>query len=197
MALRSNLDALNAGSRGSNFIILICLAIPAIMTLRSLCFYGNTYCMQWVSDKVAPISGACFSNKMVRLSMDFFNKMRAGFPSRALLTRTRVRVQMALTAVSADVFKTTGGNHRRNQRAACDGLKFTTGHTGSFSHLFDTASHLWKSARKALRGQFEGMGEMVVTMQETFAGIRVIKSFAGRRTRKRHSNEAINCSFPR
>src|SRR5207249_10000697 len=33
-------------------------------------------------------------------------------------------------------------------------------------------------ARKALRGQFEGMGEMVVTMQETFAGIRVIKSFA-------------------
>src|SRR5947208_16849099 len=33
-------------------------------------------------------------------------------------------------------------------------------------------------ARNALRGQFEGMGEMVVTMQETFAGIRVIKSFA-------------------
>jgi subfamily B ATP-binding cassette protein MsbA len=35
-----------------------------------------------------------------------------------------------------------------------------------------------RRARKALRGQFEGMGEMVVTMQETFAGIRVIKSFA-------------------
>src|SRR5881409_2520050 len=33
-------------------------------------------------------------------------------------------------------------------------------------------------APKAMRGQFEGMGEMVVTMQETFAGIRVIKSFA-------------------
>jgi subfamily B ATP-binding cassette protein MsbA len=35
-----------------------------------------------------------------------------------------------------------------------------------------------RRARKALRGQFEGMGEMVVTMQETFAGIRVIKAFA-------------------
>src|SRR5947208_1100629 len=35
-----------------------------------------------------------------------------------------------------------------------------------------------RRARKALRGQFEGMGEMVVTMQETFAGIRVIKSLA-------------------
>ena len=35
-----------------------------------------------------------------------------------------------------------------------------------------------RRARKAVRGQYEGMGEMVVTMQETFAGIRVIKSFA-------------------
>src|SRR5204862_6439601 len=35
-----------------------------------------------------------------------------------------------------------------------------------------------RRARKAAQGQFEGMGEMVVTMQETFAGIRVIKSFA-------------------
>jgi subfamily B ATP-binding cassette protein MsbA len=45
-------------------------------------------------------------------------------------------------------------------------------------------------ARKALRGQFEGMGEMVVTMQETFAGIRVIKSFA----REAHQEKAFKRS---
>jgi subfamily B ATP-binding cassette protein MsbA len=45
-------------------------------------------------------------------------------------------------------------------------------------------------ARKALRGQFEGMGEMVVTMQETFAGIRVIKSFA----RESHQEKAFKRS---
>src|SRR5438067_3154917 len=33
-------------------------------------------------------------------------------------------------------------------------------------------------ARKAVQSEQEGMGEMVVTMQETFAGIRVVKSFA-------------------
>ena len=33
-------------------------------------------------------------------------------------------------------------------------------------------------ARKAVQNEQEGMAEMVVTMQETFAGIRVIKSFA-------------------
>jgi subfamily B ATP-binding cassette protein MsbA len=35
-----------------------------------------------------------------------------------------------------------------------------------------------RRARKAVQSEQEGMGEMVVTMQETFAGIRVIKSFA-------------------
>src|SRR6266480_6694802 len=51
MALRSNLHALDAGPK-VNSIILICLAIPVIMTVRSLCSYGNTYYMQWVSNKV-------------------------------------------------------------------------------------------------------------------------------------------------
>jgi subfamily B ATP-binding cassette protein MsbA len=35
-----------------------------------------------------------------------------------------------------------------------------------------------KRARKAVMGQQEELGQMVVTMQETFAGIRVVKSFA-------------------
>ena len=35
-----------------------------------------------------------------------------------------------------------------------------------------------KRARQAVQSQQENMGQMVVTMQETFAGIRVVKSFA-------------------
>ena len=35
-----------------------------------------------------------------------------------------------------------------------------------------------KRARRAAKSEQEDMGQMVVTMQETFAGIRVIKSFA-------------------
>ena len=51
MALRSNMAALDSGPK-INSIVLICLAIPIIMTLRSLCSYVNSYCMQWVSNKV-------------------------------------------------------------------------------------------------------------------------------------------------
>src|SRR5216684_1750403 len=103
MALRSNLEILNAGPK-INSIVLICLAIPAIMTVRSLCSYGNSYYMNWVSNKVVTdIRGQLF-NKMVRLSMDFFNRMRSGLLISRITNETRV-VQMALTAVSSDIFK--------------------------------------------------------------------------------------------
>ena len=51
MGMGANIHALDTGPK-INSIILICLAIPAIMTARSLCSYGSTYCMQWVSNKV-------------------------------------------------------------------------------------------------------------------------------------------------
>jgi subfamily B ATP-binding cassette protein MsbA len=174
--LRSNLGALDTGPK-INSIVLICLAIPAIMTVRSLCSYGNTYCMQWVSNKVVTdIRGQLF-NKMVRLSMDFFNKMRSGFLISRITNETRV-VQMALTAVSSDIFKQPVLIVGAITVLFLMDWKFTLITLILFPTCLLPLRIYGRRARKALRGQFEGMGEMVVTMQETFAGIRVIKSFA-------------------
>src|SRR6059058_2546364 len=175
-ALRSNLSALDTGPK-INSIVLICLAIPAIMTLRSLCSYGNTYCMQWVSNKVVTdIRGQLF-NKMVRLSMDFFNRMRSGLLISRVTNETRV-VQMALTAVSSDIFKQPVLIVGAISVLFLMDWKFTLITLVLFPTCLLPLRIYGRRARKALRGQFEGMGEMVVTMQETFAGIRVIKSFA-------------------
>jgi ATP-binding cassette, subfamily B, bacterial MsbA len=176
MTLRSNLGVLDTGPK-INSIILICLAIPAIMTLRSICSYGNTYCMQWVSNKVVTdIRGQLF-NKMVRLSMDFFNKMRSGLLISRVTNETRV-VQMALTAVSADIFKQPITIIGAISVLLLMDWKFTLVTLILFPTCLLPLRIYGRRARMALRGQFEGMGEMVVTMQETFAGIRVIKSFA-------------------
>jgi subfamily B ATP-binding cassette protein MsbA len=184
-ALRSNLHALDSGPK-INSIILVCLAIPAIMTLRSLCSYGNTYCMQWVSNKVVTdIRGQLF-NKMVRLSMDFFNRMRSGLLISRITNETRV-VQMALTAVSADVFKQPVAIIGAISVLFVMDWKFTLVTLVLFPTCLIPLRIYGRRARNALRGQFEGMGEMVVTMQETFAGIRVIKSFA----REAHQEKAF------
>ena len=187
-ALRSNLHALDSGPK-INSIILVCLAIPAIMTLRSLCSYGNTYCMQWVSNKVVTdIRGQLF-NKMVRLSMDFFNRMRSGLLMSRITNETRV-VQMALTAVSADVFKQPVAIIGAISVLFVMDWKFTLVTLVLFPTCLIPLRIYGRRARNALRGQFEGMGEMVVTMQETFAGIRVIKSFA----REAHQEKAFKQS---
>src|ERR1051325_1132938 len=51
MALRQHPEMLSVGPK-INSIAMICLAIPAIMMVRSLFDYFNTYYMQWVSNKV-------------------------------------------------------------------------------------------------------------------------------------------------
>jgi subfamily B ATP-binding cassette protein MsbA len=66
--------------------------------VRSLCSYGSTYCMQWVSNKVVSDIRVQLFSKMVRHSMDFFNKMRSGFLMSRITNDTRV-MQMALTSV--------------------------------------------------------------------------------------------------
>jgi subfamily B ATP-binding cassette protein MsbA len=102
-AIRSNLHVLDTGPK-INSIVLICLAIPAIMTVRSLCSYGSSYCMQWVSNRVVTDIRSQLFSKMVRHSMDFFNKMRSGFLISRITNDTRI-MQMALTAVGSDIFK--------------------------------------------------------------------------------------------
>ena len=94
MALRSNLHALDTGSK-INSVILICLAIPVIMTLRSLCSFGSTYCTQWVSNKVVSDIRVQLFSKMVRQSMDFFNKARSGFLMSRITNDTRVKIGRA------------------------------------------------------------------------------------------------------
>jgi subfamily B ATP-binding cassette protein MsbA len=176
MGIGSNLHALDTGPK-VNSIVLICLAIPAIMTVRSLCSYGSTYCMQWVSNRVVSDIRTQLFSKMVRHSMDFFNKMRAGFLISRITNDTRI-MQMALTSVSSDVFKqpiTIVG-------AICVLLlmdwKFTVVTLILFPTCLLPLRVYGRRAKKAVQNEQAGMAQMVVTMQETFAGIRVIKSFA-------------------
>src|SRR5437870_10441317 len=176
MAMRSNLHALDTGPK-INSIVLICLAIPVIMTLRSLCSFGSTYCTQWVSNKVVTDIRSQLFSKMVRQSMDFFNKARSGFLMSRITNDTRV-MQMALTSVSSDVFKQPITIVGAISVLLLMDWKFTVVALILLPACLLPLRIYGRRARKAVQNEQAGMGEMVVTMQETFAGIRVIKSFA-------------------
>ena len=176
MAVRSNLHVLDTGPK-INSIVLICLAIPAIMTVRSLCSFGSTYCMQWVSNKVVSDIRVHLFSKMVRQSMDFFNTARSGFLMSRITNDTRV-MQMALTTVGSDVFKQPITIVGAITVLLLMDWKFTLVTLILFPACLLPLRVYGRRARKAVQNEAAGMGEMVVTMQETFAGIRVVKSFA-------------------
>src|ERR1041384_4845491 len=179
---------MNAGPK-LNSIILMCLWIPVIMAARSLCSYGGAYYMNWVSNRVATDVRDQLFSKMVRHSMDFFNKMRSGFLMSRITNDTRA-VQFALSSVSSDLFK--------QPIAVVGGVtvlflmdwKFTVVTLILFPVCMLPIRIYGKRARGAVELQQEEMGQMVVTMQETFAGIRVIKSFG----REQHQEDSFRRS---
>jgi len=187
-ALLTNPEMLNVGPKIDS-IVWICLAIPLIMTVRSLCNYGNAYYMNWVSNKVVTDIRNQLFGKIVRHSMDFFNKMRAGFLMSRITNDTR-GMQMALTTVSSDLFK--------QPIAIIGGIivlllmdwKFTVVTLILFPICLLPIRIYGRRARNAVQNEQEDMGQMVVTMQETFAGIRVIKSFG----REEHQEKSFRRS---
>ena len=175
-ALLAHHEMLNVGPK-INSIVWICLAIPLVMMARSLCSYGNAYYMNWVSNRVVTdIRNQLFS-KIVRHSMEFFNKMRAGFLMSRITNDTR-GMQMALTTVSSDIFKQPVTIVGGITVLLMMDWKFTVVTLMLFPICLVPIRVYGGRARKAVQHEQEDMGEMVVTMQETFAGIRVVKSFA-------------------
>jgi subfamily B ATP-binding cassette protein MsbA len=189
-AILTHQEMLSIGPK-INSILWICLAIPLIMTARSLCSYGNAYYMNWVSNRVVTdIRNQLFS-KIVRHSMEFFNKMRSGFLMSRITNDTR-GMQMALTTVSSDIFKQPVTIVGGIIVLLMMDWKFTVVTLVLFPICLVPIRVYGRRARKAVQHEQEDMGEMVVTMQETFAGIRVVKSFAReehQEKRFRHSNQ--------
>ncbi len=187
-ALRSHPELLSHGPR-VNSIATICLSIPLIMMVRSLFDYLNGYYMQWVSNKVVSDIRSDLFGKMVRNSMDFFNKTRAGVLMSRITNDTRF-MQMALGTVSSDLFKQPVAIVGGVTVLLLMDWKFTVVTLILFPICMLPIRIYGKRARGAVQGQQEEMGQMVVTMQETFAGIRVIKSFG----REKHQEESFRRS---
>jgi len=186
--MAQNPSLLNTGPK-INDIILTCLLIPAVMAARSLCAYGSSFYMNWVSNRVVTDIRDQLFGKMVRHSMDFFNRMRSGFLMSRITNDTR-GMQMAVSTVSSDLFKQPVAILTGISVLLYLDWKFTLVTLVLFPTCLVPIIYYGRKARKAVQHEQEDMGMMVVTMQETFAGIRVIKSFA----REKHQEDQFRRS---
>ena len=174
--LRAHPEILTAGPK-INSIVWICLSLPVVMGARSLFSYINAYYMNWVSNKVVTDIRTQLFSKIAHHSMDFFNRMQAGFLISRITNDTR-GMQAALSSVSSDLFKQPISIIGGIAVLLYMDWKFTLVTLTLFPICIAPIRIYGRRARKAVENEQEELGQMVVTMQETFAGIRVVKSFA-------------------
>ena len=167
-----------------HMVLLACLAVPAVMILRGLFDYLNGYSMAWVSLRVLSDLRRRLFGHLTSQGLDFFGTQRAGMLISRVANDTRI-AQGALSIISADLIK--------QPVAVVSGVvalfwmdpRFTLVSLVLFPTCILPVAIYGKRIRRASRLEEQQQGAMTVILQETFAGIRVIKSFARERFQNR------------
>ena len=162
---------------GIERVFWIAMLIPGIMVTRGIFSYLNSYTLAWVSLRVLrDIRTELFSH-LVSQSLGFFNRSKSGRLISRVMNDTRV-AQNALTSISGDLVS--------QPVAVISGVcvlvyldwKFSLTSLVLFPICIVPIVFFGRKIRKAARVEENEAGQMSVILQETFAGIRVIKSFA-------------------
>lgn len=158
-------------------IFWISMLIPAAMILRGIFTYLNSYCMSWVSLRVLRDIRSQLFEHIMSQSMSFFSTAKSGKLISRVLNDTRM-AQNALTSIAGDLVKSPIAVISGAVVIVMIDWKFSLTTLILFPLCMVPVVIFGKKIRQAGRAEENEAGQMAVILQETFAGVRVIKSFA-------------------
>jgi ABC-type multidrug transport system fused ATPase/permease subunit len=173
-------------------VVGVCSLIPAMILLRGLLGYLHQYSMIWVGNKVLYDLRSELFSKLVNQSLSFYNKQKTGELIQTVFNQTRM-AQSAGTDLASDLIK-----HPISIVAivafllAVDPL-FTFAALVLFPLCLIPVVAVSNKVRKAGGREEEEAGMLMVTMQESFAGIRVVKAHA----REEYESQKFNAASRR
>ncbi len=170
-------DAVNGTGTGINSVVLVCSVIPLIFVLRSLCDYLNSYYMAWVALRVLADIRCKLYTHILNQSLEFFNRERSGNLISRVANDTRT-AQTALTSISSDLIKQPLTVISAFAVLIHLDWKFTIVSLFLFPVSMVPIVYYGKKVRRQGKFEEERIGSMMSILQESFAGIRVIKAFA-------------------
>ncbi len=170
--------AATSGAGGKvDAVLWACLLVPLVMILRGFFSYVNSYEMAWVSLRVLNDIRTKLFASIVRQSMEFFDKARAGRLMSRVMNDTSV-AQSTLSQLSVNLFKQPVSLIAGIAAVMWIDWKFSLITLVLFPICIIPVAVYGRKVRKAGQAEEQLAGEMNVILQETFSGIRVIKSFA-------------------
>ncbi len=155
----------------------VCAIVPFLILLRGLWTYLHQYCMLWVGNKVLyRLRDEVFAN-LLRQSLGFYGKAKTGELMQTCFNQTRM-AQTAGTQLASDLIK-----HPISILSIVLFLLllnpiYTIASMVVFPLCILPVMVISKRVRSAGGREEEEAGMLMVTMQETFSGIRVVKSHA-------------------
>jgi subfamily B ATP-binding cassette protein MsbA len=162
---------------GIEDVVWIALLIPLVMIARGVFSYLNVYSLAWVSLRVLRDIRTSIFAHLMNQSLDFFSREKAGKLMSRVMNDTR-SAQNALTSISGDIIK--------DPIAVITGVvvlvmidwKFSLTTLVLFPICIVPVVVFGRRVRQAGKAEEREAAQMSIILQETFAGIRVIKSFA-------------------
>lgn len=165
------------GGAGIESVLWIVALIPLVMITRSIFSYVNSYLMAWVSLRILRDMRRKLFSHLMSQSLDFFNRAKSGKLISRVLNDTRV-AQNALVSIAGDIFKDPVSVVGGVVVLVYLDWKFSLTTLFLFPLCIIPIAIFGKKVREAGKAEENETGQMAVILQESFAGIRIIKSFA-------------------
>ncbi|MEZ0388115.1 MAG: ABC transporter transmembrane domain-containing protein, partial [Verrucomicrobium sp.] len=158
-------------------IIFFAALIPALIFVRGMLTYFSNYCLMWVGNRVLyDLRNDAFSS-LLRQSLGFYTNSKVGDLIQVVFNQARVAQQNVVTLAQDLVQRPVAILAIFLTLLMYDPF-FTIASLVIFPLCIGPVMAVGRKVRKAGAKEEEEAGMLMVTMHETFAGIRVVKSHA-------------------
>jgi len=169
------------------FVAAVCLSIPVLLLLRGIFHYLHAYCMLWINMKVLyRLRDESFSG-LIQQSLSFFNKVKQGELIQTVANQTRTTADASSQLLSGFIQHPTGILAIVVMIALIDPL-YTFGALVVFPICILPVVMVSRKVRKAGGREEKESEGLMVTLHESFSGIRLVKAHG----REEHQSKRFN-----
>ncbi len=176
------------GDGGLIIVLLICGLIPLMILIRGMLGYLHQYCMFWVGNKILyQLRDETFTSLM-RQSHSFYNRIKLGELIQTVYNQTRL-AQTASTQIASDIIKHPVSIVSIVAFLLMQDPLYALAALVVFPLCLLPVLAVSKKVRSAGGREEEEAGMLMVTMQESFAGIGVVKAHAREEYERKKFND--------
>lgn len=170
------------------FVLVVCLSIPALLLVRGIFQYLHAYCMLWINMKVLyRLRDESFSS-LISQPLAFFNRVKQGELIQTVSNQTRTSADAASQLLSALITHPAAILSIIVMVVIMDPL-YTFGALVVFPLCIVPVAMVSRKVRKAGGREEQESEGLMVTLHESFGGVRLVKAHSREDYQRERFNE--------